>query len=82
MFNIFDDDSILINCRYAQYQKWVKDIEEHETGYEKFTRGFENFGLNVQQNGNIVYREWAPNVKDASLIGVFSTFGRIVFDWR
>jgi hypothetical protein len=58
--------------RYANYQKWVKDIEEHETGYDKFTRGFEIFGLNVQPNGDIIYREWAPNARAASLIGEFS----------
>ncbi|CAG8512397.1 7782_t:CDS:10 [Paraglomus brasilianum] len=62
--------------RYAQYQKWVKDIEEYENGYDKFTRGFEIYGLNVQPNGDIVYREWAPNVKDASLIGEFNGWDR------
>ena len=39
---------------------------------EKFSRGFEKFGFNVQSNGDITYREWAPNAKQAFLTGDFS----------
>lgn len=36
-------------------------------------QGYEKFGLNVTENGEIVYREWAPNAVQAHLIGDFST---------
>lgn len=36
-------------------------------------QGYETFGLNAQPNGDILYREWAPNAKEASLVGDFST---------
>ena len=35
-------------------------------------QGFERFGFNVQPNGDVVYREWAPNALRAYLIGDFS----------
>src|SRR5690606_1257675 len=35
-------------------------------------QGYEKYGLNVKPNGDIVYREWAPGVVSASLIGEFS----------
>lgn len=38
-------------------------------------QGYELFGLNIQSNGDILYREWAPNAKEASLVGDFSTCG-------
>lgn len=37
-----------------------------------FPKGYEKFGLNVQPNGDIIYREWAPNALTATLIGEFS----------
>jgi 1,4-alpha-glucan branching enzyme len=37
-------------------------------------QGYESFGLIVQPNGDISYREWAPNAVEASLVGDFSTF--------
>ncbi|CAG8494219.1 7431_t:CDS:10 [Ambispora gerdemannii] len=62
--------------RYAVFKEWADKIEKHEGGYEKFTRGYEYFGLNVQSNGNVVYREWAPNALSASLIGDFNHWDR------
>jgi 1,4-alpha-glucan branching enzyme len=38
-------------------------------------QGTEKFGFNVDKDNNIVYREWAPNAKEAYLIGEFSTCG-------
>jgi 1,4-alpha-glucan branching enzyme len=37
-------------------------------------QGYEKFGLNVQSNGDITYREWAPNAVEAHLVGDFSPF--------
>lgn len=35
-------------------------------------QGYERFGLNVNDCGDITYREWAPNAVEAHLIGDFS----------
>ena len=61
-----------LRSRYNHAQKWIKTIDEAEGGLEKFSRGFEKFGFNVHENGDIIYREWAPNVTKAYLIGDFS----------
>ena len=62
--------------RYDLFRQWKDTIEQHEGGYDNFTKGYLNFGLNVGKNGEIVYKEWAPNVKEATLIGEFSTSNR------
>ena len=62
-----------LRSRYSRAQKWIKTIEESEGGLDKFSRGCEKFGFNVSKNGDIVYREWAPNAMRAYLIGDFST---------
>jgi hypothetical protein len=61
-----------LRSRYSKAQQWIKTINETEGGMEKFSRGFEKFGFNVKENGDVVYREWAPNALRAYLIGDFS----------
>ena len=58
--------------RYNSFRRWKDMLELHEGGWDKFTRGYERFGFNVRPNNEIVYREWAPNAKEACLIGEFS----------
>lgn len=46
-------------------------IEKNEGGLDKFSRGYEKFGFIFESDG-IRYREWAPGVSAAFLIGDFS----------
>lgn len=39
-------------------------------------QGYEKFGFQVQPNGDVVYREWAPNALRAYLIGDFNDWNR------
>jgi len=62
-----------LKTRFNYAQEWIRKINSTEGGLEKFSRGYEKFGLNVAENGDITYREWAPNAVQAHLIGDFST---------
>ncbi|KAL0067646.1 alpha-1,4-glucan branching enzyme [Marasmius tenuissimus] len=62
--------------RHNLFRKWKDTIELHEGGYDKFTKGYEKFGFNVRDDGEVVYREWAPNAKEAYLIGEFNDWDR------
>ena len=59
--------------RHDLFRKWKDTIDSVEGGYDKFTKGYEKYGLNVGPDGSVTYREWAPNAKEAVLIGEFST---------
>ena len=61
-----------LRSRYSHAQKWIRTIDDTEGGIEKFSRGYEKFGFKAQENGDITYREWAPNATQAFLIGDFS----------
>ncbi|KAB8235785.1 alpha-1,4-glucan branching enzyme [Aspergillus alliaceus] len=64
----------VLKQRFNFIEGWVKTINEAEGGLEKFSKGYERFGLNVQPNGEIVYREWAPNAVEAQLVGDFNNW--------
>jgi 1,4-alpha-glucan branching enzyme len=76
--DILDQDGYLepnvdaILNRHVTFAKWKDTIKEHEGGYDNFTKGYLKFGFNVSPNGEVVYREWAPNAVEANLIGDFS----------
>ncbi len=65
-----------LKSRYTKAQQWLKTIEQHEGGLEKFSRGYEKFGFNVSPDNTITYREWAPNALRAYLIGDFNGWNR------
>jgi 1,4-alpha-glucan branching enzyme len=62
--------------RHDLYRRWKDKINEHEGGYEAFTKGYLKFGLNANESGELTYREWAPNAKEAYLIGDFNEWNR------
>ena len=41
-----------------------------------YPKGYEKLGFNVKDNGDVVYREWAPNALRAYLIGDFNNWDR------
>lgn len=65
-----------IDNRYQQFKRWKETIANTEGGYDQFTKGYLKFGLNVQPDNSIVYREWAPNAISAALTGDFSLSSR------
>ena len=60
--------------RYKAYKTWVDTLNEHEGGLAKFSQGYKSLGFNILRNGDITYREWAPNATSAHLIGDFSNY--------
>ncbi|GAA5882786.1 hypothetical protein JCM16303_002455 [Sporobolomyces ruberrimus] len=82
-FAVIQEDEYLapfesaIQHRTDKYSKWIETINAHEGGFEKFSRGYEEFGFQVSpENGDVRYREWAPNAESAYLIGDFNNWDR------
>ncbi|KAG6704631.1 hypothetical protein I3842_07G141500 [Carya illinoinensis] len=57
--------------RMKRYVDQKALLEKHEGGLEEFARGYLKFGFN-REEGGIVYREWAPAVQEAQLVGDFN----------
>lgn len=52
----------------------LEQIEENEGGIDKFTQGYKEFGMIVQNDNTIICREWAPKAKQLYITGDFSRF--------
>ncbi|KAJ3322740.1 alpha-1,4-glucan branching enzyme [Boothiomyces sp. JEL0866] len=63
----------LANSRIANFKKTIKNIQDTENGIEEFTRPKLGFFVDEKE---ILYREWAPNAKQAFLIGDFNNWDR------
>ena len=50
----------------------MANIEQHEGGLAHFAEGYKTMGLQVDDQGGVRYREWAPGATEARLIGEFS----------
>jgi 1,4-alpha-glucan branching enzyme len=74
---VIDDDPYLqpykpvFEHRFAIYRNWIQTITDFEGGIDLFTRGYQKLGMNVTDK-EFVYREWAPGVNAAFLVGEFS----------
>ena len=66
------NEGLNVCYRTAKYQAWVDTINQTEKGFDTFSRGYESYGFVGLKNGDISYREWAPNAQTAVLIGDFS----------
>ncbi|MGH0147169.1 UNVERIFIED_CONTAM: hypothetical protein FKN15_041506 [Acipenser sinensis] len=47
-------------------------IEEAEGGFDKYTRGYESFGVHRQPDGSLYFKEWAPGAEAVFLAGDFN----------
>lgn len=71
-----------IICRYGCFLNLEKSIEHNEGGYEKFSRGYESFGIHRASDNGIFMKEWAPGAEGVFLRGEFSKFWDNVKDQR
>jgi 1,4-alpha-glucan branching enzyme len=50
----------------------VEKIEKELGGLDKFTRGYETYGIHVNPDNSITCMEWAPGAAQLYLTGEFS----------
>ncbi|ORY84317.1 1,4-alpha-glucan branching enzyme [Protomyces lactucae-debilis] len=81
-FKMIKDDPYLepfeagIQARFDLAQKWIGSIEKNEESLDKFSQSYKDRGFHVLSNGDISYKEWAPNAVTAHLIGDFNNWNR------
>jgi len=58
----------------------LSQIDQDEGGIEKFTRGYETFGIHRRPDNSIYMKEWAPKAQGIALRGEFSKYMYSQFD--
>ncbi|CAC5376344.1 GBE1 [Mytilus coruscus] len=61
-----------IRRRYGCFQDVIRHIDSTEGGIEKFSRGYESFGLHRTPDNGICMKEWAPGAEGLYLRGEFT----------
>lgn len=52
----------------------MNDIGQNEGGIDKFSRGYESFGIHKDTDGGLYCKEWAPGAEGVFLTGDFSKY--------
>ncbi|MPC19759.1 1,4-alpha-glucan-branching enzyme [Portunus trituberculatus] len=66
-----------IRRRYGCFEGLLKQINAEEDGLEKFSRGYEKFGLHVNPDNSITCHEWAPLAQGLFLKGDFNDWNKL-----
>lgn len=60
--------------RYACFRDYVEKVSESEGGLDKFTEGYNYYGIHFNSDNSAIAREWAPGAQGVYLTGDFSKF--------
>ncbi|XP_045583278.1 1,4-alpha-glucan-branching enzyme isoform X2 [Procambarus clarkii] len=66
-----------IRRRYGCFKMLLDKIDETEDGLEKFSRGYEKFGLHVNPDNSVTCVEWAPMAQGLFLKGDFNSWNKL-----
>nr|XP_003469368.1 1,4-alpha-glucan-branching enzyme [Cavia porcellus] len=68
--------------RYKKFSHILSDIGENEGGIDKFSRGYESFGIHRCADGGIYCKEWAPGAEGVFLTGEFSGWNPFSYPYK
>lgn len=58
--------------RYALFKDYIEKLETGEGSLDKFSRGYEIYGIHINEDNSVVAKEWAPGAQELFLTGDFS----------
>ncbi|XP_052217090.1 1,4-alpha-glucan-branching enzyme-like isoform X2 [Dreissena polymorpha] len=71
-----------IRRRYGCFKKLLSQIDANEGGLEKFTRGYERFGIHRTSDNGIHVLEWAPMAEGIYLRGDFNSWNQTQYPFK
>jgi 1,4-alpha-glucan branching enzyme len=48
--------------------RWKEQFAAESGSFLEFVRSYKKFGLNINADGNLEYREWAPSAREVSIV--------------
>uniref|UniRef100_A0A1D5R8L3 1,4-alpha-glucan-branching enzyme n=1 Tax=Macaca mulatta TaxID=9544 RepID=A0A1D5R8L3_MACMU len=68
--------------RYKQFSQILNNIGENEGGIDKFSRGYESFGVHRCADGGLYCKEWAPGAEGVFLTGDFNGWNPFSYPYK
>uniref|UniRef100_A0A2K5CGA1 1,4-alpha-glucan-branching enzyme n=1 Tax=Aotus nancymaae TaxID=37293 RepID=A0A2K5CGA1_AOTNA len=68
--------------RYKQFSQILNSIGENEGGIDKFSRGYESFGVHRCADGGLYCKEWAPGAEGVFLTGDFNDWNPFSYPYK
>ena len=81
-FDVINQDPSLMNYewnikhRLDHFHNQIEQIEKNEKSLMDFAHSYKTMGLVVQDNNDIVYKEYAPGAKGIAIFGEFNNWNR------
>lgn len=85
---LFEEDGYLrlhegeLRRRYGLFTDLLSRINQNEGGLEKFSRGYETFGIHRTPDNGIYMKEWAPGAEGIALRGDFNDWNKDQYHFR
>ena len=73
----FEND---LKLRQDKFNQWLGHFDG-EGGLHAVAASYKNFGLHINQNGDVKYREWAPSAQALSLVSLHRSTLYIAFSY-
>uniref|UniRef100_A0A5F9DKX8 1,4-alpha-glucan-branching enzyme n=1 Tax=Oryctolagus cuniculus TaxID=9986 RepID=A0A5F9DKX8_RABIT len=68
--------------RYKKFSEILRNIGENEGGIDKFSRGYETFGIHRCADGGLYCKEWAPGAEGVFLTGDFNGWNPFSYPYK
>jgi len=65
-----------ITRRYRSFRNYLERISSSEGSLDEFSLGYKQFGGHVQEDGSVVWLEWAPGAHSLHLTGEFNNWNK------
>uniref|UniRef100_A0A9R8N3I1 1,4-alpha-glucan-branching enzyme n=1 Tax=Equus caballus TaxID=9796 RepID=A0A9R8N3I1_HORSE len=68
--------------RYNRFSQTLDNIGKNEGGIDKFSRGYESFGVHRCADGGLYCKEWAPGAEGVFLTGDFNDWNPFSYPYK
>ena len=67
---------------YKRFNQTLNNIGEDEGGIDKFSKGYESFGIHRCADGGLYCKEWAPGAEGVFLTGDFNDWNPFSYPYK
>lgn len=71
-----------IRKRYALFKDYIEKLETGDGSLDKFSKGYEIYGIHINEDNSVIAKEWAPGAQELFLTGDFNGWNRTTNSYK